>query len=93
MGTAADYVAFCNRYAVESNVTIFNVDYRLCPENKAPAGICDAYAALKHVIGNAEKFGVDVDKIAIFGESGGGWITTGVGMMLAERDEGDLVKF
>ena len=71
-------------------MTLFNVEYRLCPEHKAPAGIYDAYAALNHgkyVIDNSTQLGVDKDRIATFGESGGGWITTGVGMMLAERNE------
>ena len=91
--TAEEYKPFASRYAVECDATVFNVEYRLAPEHKSPAGPCDAYAALKHVIAHAEELGVNKEEIAMFGESGGAWITTAVGMMLAERDEAELVKF
>ena len=29
----------CDRYAVETMCTIFNTEYRLAPENPAPAGM------------------------------------------------------
>ena len=72
---------------------VINVEYRLAPEHKAPAGIDDGYAALKWVIANAEDLGIDPTRIAIIGESGGGYITAGVAMRLAERREGGLVRF
>jgi len=64
-------------------MTVVNVCYRLAPETKAPGGIDDGYAALKWVIKNAEAIGVDPKRIAIGGESGGGYITAGVAMRLA----------
>ena len=70
-----------------------NVDYRLAPEHKAPCGIDDSYAAVKWVIANAERLGIDANRIALMGESGGGYITGGVSMRLAEADESHLVKF
>lgn len=82
-----------NRYAVEANVTVINVNYRLTPEAPAPKGIFDGYAALKDVLKNCEKYGVDPKRVAIFGESGGAYITAGVSLLLAEKDEGRLVRF
>lgn len=42
---------------------------------------------------NAKSFGVDHEKLAYAGASGGGWIASGVGMMLAENDLSHLAKF
>lgn len=42
-------------------MTIFNVEYRLAPESKAPGGICDAYAAVKYIINNAQGLGINKD--------------------------------
>jgi len=92
-GTAEQGNAFCARFAVECDVTIVNVDYRLAPENKAPAGIHDAYAAVKWVIANAKELGIDANRIAIMGESGGGYICGGVAIELAKRGEGGLIRF
>lgn len=92
-GTAKQGIALSSRYAVEADCTIVNVDYRLAPEAKAPAGIHDSYAALKWVLANAEKLGIDKNRVGMYGESGGGYICAGVAMCLAMAGEGALVKY
>jgi len=69
------------------------VDYRLAPEHKSPLPLYDSYAALKWTLANARTLGIDASKVATFGESGGGWVTAGVGILLAQRDESALVRF
>jgi len=49
-------------------------------------GIIDAYAAFMDVRKNPKRFGCHPNKIGFFGESGGGYIVAGMGMMLAERN-------
>jgi acetyl esterase len=93
MCSAGGFVPLVNRYAVETLCTIISVEYRLAPEHKAPAGLYDMYAAFKYTLQNAEALGVDKSRIGLFGESGGGYITAGAGMILAEKDEGHLCKF
>ena len=93
LGSADASKQICNRYAVEGNCTVVNVDYRLAPECKAPAGTCDAYAALKYVYDEARGMGIDKTRIGMFGDGGGAYICAAVGHMLAQRDEGVLVKF
>lgn len=66
---------------------VFNVEFRNAPETKAPGGICDMYAVAKYVTQNAEYLSIDKNKIGLFGESGGGYITAGAGMVLAEKGE------
>ena len=69
------------------------MDYRLAPENKAPAALYDGYAAVKWVVANAETLKIDTNHLCIMGESGGAWVVGGTSILLAERDESHLVKF
>ncbi len=52
-------------------MTAFVVDYRIAPYSH-PAEICDAQRAIRFVRHNAEKYGIDKDKIAVMGFSAGG---------------------
>ena len=91
-GTAEMFQPWLSKYAVTCNVVYFNVDYRLAPETKCPKNVLDFYCAIKHIIEHASEYGVDSEKIAIAGDSGGGYITFGAMVMLAQRDEGHLIK-
>nr|WP_199077933.1 alpha/beta hydrolase [Pedobacter sp. ASV19] len=55
-----------------SGAIVIAVDYRLAPEHPFPSGINDAYGALKWVIDNAEALCVDLNRLAIAGDSAGG---------------------
>jgi len=92
-GSAKSYLTVVNRYALEGEMVVINVDYRLAPEYKAPLGVLDSYAALKFAVQNADALGIDKSRIGIFGDSGGGYICTGVGMILAQTNESHLVRF
>jgi len=78
--------------AESCGVIFFNVDYRLAPEAKCPENVKDFYSALKYVVDNAETLGVDSSRICIMGESGGGHLTASLCVMLAQREESELVK-
>jgi len=86
------YKAPCSFHAEAAGVVFFSVDYRLAPEAKAPKGVTDFYCAIKYIVENAESFGIDPDRIAMAGESGGGYICFGAMVMLAQKNEGHLVK-
>lgn len=64
----------------------------LYPELYYPKGVLDFYCAIKYIVDNAESLGIDPERIAISGESGGGYICFGTMVMLAQKDEGHLVK-
>ena len=66
--------------------------YRLAPESRTPCQIVDAYAAFMDVVTNPTKFGIDANKVGFFGDSAGAYITAGVGMVLAEREQGHLAR-
>jgi acetyl esterase/lipase len=83
----------CQRWADESGIVVFNLEYRLAPETPAPGGIMDCYAGLKYIIDNAWKYDVDPKRVTFSGESGGGYLAMGLGMELSKRGESDLVPF
>jgi len=91
-GTAEMYKPMMSALAFETDSVVFNVDYRLAPEVKCPGNILDFYCALKHIIENCSTFDIDPAKIVISGESGGGYICFGTMVLLAQKDESDLVK-
>ena len=52
-------------------ITAFVLDYRVSP-NRHPAELADAMRAIKYVRYNAEKYGIDRNRIAVMGFSAGG---------------------
>ena len=55
----------------ENGVNAFVCDYRVAPD-RFPKELLDARRAVRFVRANAEKFGVDPEKIAVMGSSAGG---------------------
>ena len=76
-GNAAMFKGSLSHLAVETNTVVFNVDYRIAPQTKCPKNVLDFYCAIKHITENTESLGIDPAKIAIAGESGGGYICLG----------------
>ena len=92
-GGAEYNIPLMNRYAYEAGITIINANYRMKPEATGLDGIFDAYAIVKDVLANADRYGIDAERVGVFGESGGAYITAGVGIIMAENNEGHLIKF
>ena len=59
----------CNGYAVAS------IDYRLTTEAIFPAQIVDVKAAIRHLRASAATYGIDPNRIAVFGSSAGGHLS------------------
>lgn len=91
-GTAKQMTGHCSDIADHCGVIVFNVDYRLAPEAKCPENILDFYSCLKHVLAHSSSLGVDPARVAIMGESGGGYLTAALSVMLARKEEAHLVK-
>lgn len=58
-------------FLAENGITAFVVDYRVSPHS-FPLPLLDARRGMRFVRYNAEKFGIDKNKIAIMGSSAGG---------------------
>lgn len=75
----------CQYYAHEANCVVVNVGHRLAPENPYPAPIEDCYTALVWMRDSAEELGIDVDKIAVFGQSSGGGMVAALSLLARDR--------
>lgn len=80
------YDAAPRAIAERMNAVVVSVEYRLAPENKFPAQHEDAAAAYKYVLDNAAKWGGDVSRLAVLGESAGGNLA--VATSIYARDSG-----
>jgi len=64
----------------EQGFAIASVDYRLSPEAQFPAQIHDIKAAIRFLQVNADKYGIDANKIIVAGSSAGGHLAALVGV-------------
>ena len=55
---------------------VFNVGYRLAPEHPFPAAVEDIAAAFEWVVKHGPRFGADLDRLVIAGESAGANLAT-----------------
>ncbi len=67
---------------------VFNISYRLAPVHPYPAAVEDACLAYEWVVRNAARYGGDIDRLIVAGESAGANLTTVVTMAACfERPE------
>lgn len=76
--------------ALEAGAVVVSVDYRLAPEHPFPAGLHDAYTALKWLVANADRLNVDSARIAIGGVSAGAGIAAGIALLARDKGGPDL---
>lgn len=80
------------KLAIANDLVVVNVEYRLAPEHKSPAGAKDMIIALKYLIQNSQTYGVDPEKIAFGGVSGGAYTVMVASILLGRSQEQSLVK-
>lgn len=72
LGSLDSHDTTCRILAEDGHCIVVAVDYRLAPEHKFPAAVEDAIAAFRWVRANADKLGIDPNKVAVGGDSAGG---------------------
>jgi acetyl esterase len=86
IGSIDTHDRLCRRLANLSGCMVLSVDYRLAPEHRFPAAVDDAFATLAWLRREAASLGIDVDRIAVGGDSAGG--TLAAACAVHARDHG-----
>jgi len=86
VGTLEERDPRCRAVVAGANCVVVSLDYRMAPENPAPASLDDCVAAIRYIVANAAEFGADGSRFAIGGDSAGGNLTAASALRL--RDEG-----
>jgi acetyl esterase len=58
--------------AAQSGAVVVAIDYRLAPEHPFPAGLDDCVGVVRRLLQDGGGLGVDVTRVAVYGESSGG---------------------
>ncbi len=85
LGDLSTHDALCRRLAKESACTVIAVDYRLSPESQFPGPVNDCYAAVKYVADHQRELDVDASRMALVGDSAGGYLATMVALKIREQ--------
>ena len=93
--TAEIYKPWLLLLAHHTNIVVYNVDYRLAPETKCPNNAKDFYEVVKYVSNHSKMLNIDPKRIAVSGDSGGGYICLATMVLMAQdydEEKGHIVK-
>lgn len=86
IGSIETHDRLCRVLAHGGRCHVYSLDYRLAPEHRFPAAVDDAFAAFDWLRAQAPALGVDLDRLAVGGDSAGG--TLAAATALHARDRG-----
>jgi acetyl esterase len=86
LGDLGTHEAIVAELAAKSGTTVIAVDFRPSPEHPFPAAVEDGWTALRGVVAEADRLGIDPDRIGVAGDSSGANLA--VVACLVTRDRG-----
>jgi acetyl esterase/lipase len=91
IGDLYTHDGICRALANAAGCVVASVDYRLAPESRYPVAAEDSYTALRWLVANAARLGVDPRRVAVGGDSAGGNLATVAALMARDRGGPALV--
>jgi acetyl esterase/lipase/predicted FMN-binding regulatory protein PaiB len=79
-------------FAARSGMVVVGVDYALAPEARYPVALNQVVGVVRWLRQHGEKHGIDVERLALGGDSAGGSLSMGAALKLRDAGEGDAVK-
>jgi acetyl esterase/lipase len=67
-----DWHVYPGFFALREGFAVASVNYRLAPKNKYPDGENDLISAILHIKSHATEWGLDADRLCLYGTSSGG---------------------
>jgi acetyl esterase len=85
IGDVPSYDGLARFFAVQGQLAIVSVEYRLGPEHPFPRGAEDGIAAFAWAVRNAGELGTDAARTAVGGDSAGGTVAAAISAVAASR--------
>ncbi|MHA1114110.1 MAG: alpha/beta hydrolase [Alphaproteobacteria bacterium] len=92
IGDLDSHDGLCRRLAAGAGCLVFSIGYRLAPEQRFPAAVEDAAAALAWAAANAAGWGGDGARLALGGDSAGGNLVA-VASRIARDSGGPPIRY
>ncbi len=86
LGSIASHDPVCRALAAAAGCQVLSVDYRLAPEHAYPAAVDDAVSAFRSVIHRANELSIDPSRVAVGGDSAGGYLAAQVAIATAHDE-------
>lgn len=87
LGGLDSHASLCASMAEQASCTVFSLDYRKAPEHKFPTAFNDTQDAYHWLLANANTLNIDVNKIAVAGDSVGGSLATALCIDLKKTEK------
>jgi acetyl esterase len=84
LGDLDSHDGACRHLAETSGVQVLSVAYRVAPEHPFPAPVQDCFAAYQWLTKNADTVNADVARLAVGGDSAGGYLAATTAVLAAE---------
>jgi acetyl esterase len=81
----------CSQVCLGVGAVVVSVDYRLAPTHQFPTAVLDSIAAVNWVAANAEQLHIDLNRIAVMGDSAGGNLAAVVCQLLRDRGGAQII--
>ncbi|WP_458098220.1 alpha/beta hydrolase [Roseomonas sp. WA12] len=90
-GDATSYARLVSELTNSLPAAIVFVEYSLAPEALFPVQVEEAYAALLHVVAEADALGLDSSRIVVAGDCAGGSMAAAIALMAKQRRGPEIV--